>query len=170
MAKLVLDLGGVVLDVPTRLTMGEVQRLRAVGAMNKVPPVASFKLVARYVQRYETYIVSAVGDEQMEAETMEWLDTHEFWAATGIRRDQIYFCGTGKGEKIAVCRNTGIVPDVVVDDKPEILEEFRGALPHVMCVLFDRGEGEVALAGEHVVRTWQELIDLPYHDWQLFEE
>lgn len=63
------------------------------------------------------FLVSKCGPK-VQAKTLEWLEYHNFYARTGIRRDNVYFC-RARHEKAGICQELGITH--FIDDRLEVL-------------------------------------------------
>lgn len=82
--------------------------------------------IARLTALFEgrAWLVSKCGP-RVQARTLRWLDGHDFYARTGLPRDQVRFCPT-RAEKRPRCEELGLAH--LVDDHPEVHAAIRGAV------------------------------------------
>lgn len=153
---LVLDVAGVIIDVPTRLDAKTWLRINP--KFLNVPPVASLTLMRRVVQKFDhTYLVSAVSDDDIALHTRRWLDHWQFWSECGVPSDNLLFCSPGAEKKREIINGLPRV-DIFIDDRSENVAELTS---HVnRSVLYDRGEGERAPTGATVVRSWEDILSV----------
>ncbi len=103
------------------------------------------------------FLVSKCG-VQTEAKTREWLDHHQFYLRTGIRRENVCFCRERR-DKAPLCKELGITH--FIDDRLEVLG-FLDSVPN--CFLFQPQDREVQkfkhfLPKVHRVESWTEVLD-----------
>jgi hypothetical protein len=75
---------------------------------------------------YRVWLVSKCG-RTVRDRTLRWLDAHNFYARTGLPRDQVRFCRT-RADKRIHCVELGLTH--FVDDNPEVHEAIRGYVEH----------------------------------------
>jgi len=149
-----LDIGGVIIDVPTRITpeLWEMLKARPDG---DILPVAPLVQIQRTLKRFQhVHLISAAIDSEMQARILSWLGHWNFWEITGVPKDHIHFC-TSASEKGNLCRRLKLSPHVFLDDTPQALESLGGVVPHRF--FFDRLEGELQPKGTSRVTSWNEL-------------
>lgn len=149
-----LDIGGVIIDVPTRLDAETWTILRH--RFLEIPPVAPFSQMRRVIERFDrTYLISAASDDEVERSTRSWLHHHGFWSSCDVSSKDLLFCRYG-WQKAEVLRGIGERLALFVDDR---MENLVGLASHVDCpILYDRGEGEAPSAEIAVVRSWEDLL------------
>ena len=62
-----------------------------------------------------------------QARSLAWLDRHDFWSLTGIRRDAVRFCRK-RHEKAPICLEHRI--GYFVDDRVDVLVPMAGIVRH----------------------------------------
>lgn len=149
-----LDVGGVIIDVPTRITQELWETLKARPDAD-ILPVAPLVQMQRILRRFQhVYLVSAATDPEMQARILSWLEHWKFWEVTGIPKDHIYFCRSAS-EKGNLCRKLKLSPHVFLDDTPQALESLGGIVPQRF--FFDRLEGEEPPPWAHRVESWDQF-------------
>lgn len=81
-------------------------------------------LVERFA--HQVWIISKCG-ERIELRTRQWLDHHDFYARTGIPRDNLRFCRK-RADKAGHCAGLGITH--MIDDRLDVHEAIRPLVPH----------------------------------------
>ncbi|MET8151255.1 hypothetical protein ACIBSW_21235 [Actinoplanes sp. NPDC049668] len=127
--RLGVDIGRVIIGggvVPggsdTQFFGGDTARMLATPA---VP--GAFDALSRLVPRFErVWLVSKCG-ERVQRRSRQWLDHHDFWARTGIARDDVRFC-RARPDKAVHCAELGITH--FVDDKLDVHRALRGVVAH----------------------------------------
>lgn len=149
-----VDVGGVIIDVPTRLGPHEWPDVKR--RILSIPPVVPFAAMRRVFDSFEhIYLVSAAGDEEVARTTVEWLRHWNFWEQTGTFEQNLFFCPVRYGAKLEILRRLPHSIDIFVDDRPENLEELREVVD--ILFFFDRGEGENPPSCATTIRSWDEL-------------
>lgn len=75
------------------------------------------KLVDEVFGPQNVYVVSKC-KPNVQQKTKEWLDHHDFYARTGIRRENVHFC-LEKKDKGPICRDLQLT--TFIDDRLEVL-------------------------------------------------
>jgi hypothetical protein len=81
------------------------------------------------------WIISKCG-ERIQKRTLAWLDRHDFYARTGLPRENVRFCRK-RADKAGHCAELGITH--MIDDRLDVHRALRGIVPHRY--LFGAGEG-----------------------------
>lgn len=117
----------------------------------------SIARIAQAVGPENCFIISKCGENTAE-KTRKWLAHHEFYAATGMTEEQVFFCRK-RPEKAPIAAELGL--DVFVDDRIDVLFHMGGIVP---CrVLFDpdcEQEGPLVDALRNdltVCRSWEDV-------------
>ncbi|TYB43490.1 hypothetical protein [Actinomadura chibensis] len=72
------------------------------------------------------WIISKCGD-RVRRRTLAWLDHHDFYARTGLPRENVRFCAK-RPEKALHCAELGITH--MIDDRPDVHRAIRGLVPY----------------------------------------
>lgn len=80
------------------------------------------------------WIISKCGD-RIRKRTLAWLDHHDFYERTGLRRENVRFCRK-RAEKARHCAGLGITH--MIDDRLDVHAAIREIVPHRY--LFGPGE------------------------------
>lgn len=72
------------------------------------------------------WIISKCG-ERVQQRTLAWLDHHDFYARTGLPRQNVRFCRK-RAEKALHCRELGITH--MIDDRLEVHRAIREIVPY----------------------------------------
>ncbi|WP_207945519.1 hypothetical protein [Actinomadura sp. 7K534] len=72
------------------------------------------------------WIISKCGD-RIRRRTLAWLDHHDFYARTGLPRENVRFCRR-RAEKAGHCRELGITH--MIDDRLDVHAAIRDVVPH----------------------------------------
>jgi hypothetical protein len=94
------------------------------------------------------WIVSKAGP-RVQALSRRWLERWRFFALTGIRPGNLYFCRE-RHEKAGYARRFGLTH--FIDDRRDVLEPMRGLVPNLL--LFGVQGGSVPPHMRHVL-TWK---------------
>ena len=149
-----LDIGGVIINVPTRITSKLWETLKARPDAD-ILPVAPLTQMQRTLRRFQhVYLVSAATDAEMQARILSWLGHWKFWEITGVPKDHLHFCDS-PSKKGELCREQRLKPDVFVDDTPAALASLEMVVPYR--IFFDRREGELQPEGTVRVTSWCDL-------------
>lgn len=105
----------------------------------------------------EAYLLSKC-TEWAQIQILLWLKTHDFYAKTGIKQENVYFVRQ-RHEKDAVCRKLGITH--FIDDRLEVLSHMIESTPNLM--LFQPDQDEVNEFKEFlpkvtVVSDWNDVV------------
>jgi hypothetical protein len=129
-ARLGIDIGNVIINGPahpgggdTAFFQGDEATMIATPEMEGAVPAIT-RLTALFEGR--AWLVSKCGP-RVQARTLRWLDGHDFYARTGLPRDQVRFCRT-RPEKRPHCEELGLTH--FVDDHPEVHAAIRGAVEY----------------------------------------
>jgi hypothetical protein len=106
-----------------------------------------FDVVPRLVARFErqVWLVSKAGP-RIERLTRRWLEHHDFFERTGLRRDRVRFCRQ-RADKREHALSLGLTH--FIDDRVDVLEHLRGVVPSLF--LFGIQTGAVPEWVTHVV-------------------
>ena len=157
MTTLCIDVAGVLMNVPTRITSEEFDSLKDEPWL--VKPTTCLSNVARSAQHFDkVFLISAAESPEVRSKTMEWLDHWDFWIGTGIPREHIYFTETDDEAKARLCASMDIFADVFIDDNPGYLNALKNFAS--LRLFYDRDEGEVAPKGCTVVTSWTEILEI----------
>ena len=153
---LVLDVAGVIIDVPTRLDTETWLRIKP--RFLEIPAVASLALMRRVIRRFDcTYLVSAASDEDIVRHTRCWLNHYRFWSVCNVPPENLHFCEPGAEEKRKIIERLPPV-NLFIDDRPE---NVATVAPHVeRSVFYDRDEGEHVPTGVVAVRSWEDILSV----------
>lgn len=72
------------------------------------------------------WIISKCGD-RVRRRTLAWLDHHDFYARTGLPRENVRFCGK-RPEKARHCAELGITH--MIDDRRDVHHAIREIVPY----------------------------------------
>ncbi|RFS85610.1 hypothetical protein D0T12_11380 [Actinomadura spongiicola] len=72
------------------------------------------------------WIISKCGD-RVRRRTLAWLDHHDFYGRTGLRRGNVRFCRK-RAEKAGHCRELGITH--MIDDRLDVHRAIRDIVPY----------------------------------------
>jgi hypothetical protein len=112
----------------------------------------AFDVLTRLVQRFDgrVWVISKCG-ERIQRRTLAWLDHHDFYDRTGIRRGNVRFCRR-RADKATHCAELAITH--MIDDRLDVHRALRGLVPHLY--LFGRQLGPVPAWVRHTA-TWAEV-------------
>jgi len=152
MDKLGVDIGGVIVD--------RVQEDGRDSYSGVVPVPGALESIGRLVrERFHdrVWLVSRC-DESNERPLLAWMESVDFFAATGVARDRVHFCRS-RHEKAPICERLGLTH--FVDDRAEVLSHLIGVVPNLY-LLESRASGadrypDVA-AQVHRVTKWSEIV------------
>ncbi|MFC9974926.1 hypothetical protein ACFVH6_28905 [Spirillospora sp. NPDC127200] len=116
------------------------------GAFEALP-----ELVALFGGR--AWIISKCG-ERVQRRTLAWLERHDFYERTGLRRGNVRFCRKRSG-KAGHCAELGITH--MVDDRAEVHRHLEGVVAH-RYLFGPRREG--AVEGVRNPLTWAEAVEM----------
>ncbi|WP_200932630.1 hypothetical protein [Pseudorhodoferax sp. Leaf267] len=97
-------------------------------ALSTPPHPGMFECVPVIVQRFEraVWLVSKAGPRVQER-TRKWLDHHNFYQRTNIRRENVRFC-LERRDKATHCAELGLTH--FVDDREDVLRHMEGVVQH----------------------------------------
>lgn len=151
--RLGIDIGRVIIDGPrnrqedTGFFDGDEAALLATP---EVP--GAFAAIGRLALLFgsgNVWLVSKCG-ERVQERTLHWLDGHNFWASTQIRRPHAWFCRQ-RPEKRDICLKLGITH--FVDDRTDVMRAIGRAVPHRY--LFGPHNRYVVPNGVTAVSNWE---------------
>lgn len=89
----------------------------------------ALEALARLVPRFggRVWVISKCG-ERIQRRTLAWLDHHNFYARTGIPRENVRFC-LRRADKAAHCAQLGITH--MIDDRLDVHRALRDVVPHL---------------------------------------
>jgi hypothetical protein len=148
--RLGIDIGRVIIDGPshpggdTAFFSGDEATMLATPEM-----AGAAGAIARLSDRFEgrEWLVSKCGP-RVQARTLRWLDSRDFWARAGVPASHVRFCRERK-EKRGHCTDLGLTH--FVDDHPEVHKAIRGAVDFQY--FFGPQRAPVPPSGVHVL-TW----------------
>ncbi len=156
--RLGIDIGRVIINGPAH-TGGDTAFFHGDEATMLATPEMpdAVETIERLVRRFagRVWLVSKCGP-LVQARTLRWLDGHDLYARTGLRRDHVRFCRR-RADKRQHCEELGLTH--FVDDHPEVHAAIRGAVRHQY--FFGPQSHPVPEYGQHAP-TWPEaerLID-----------
>lgn len=122
----------------------------------------AFEAVAELVDAFDrrAWLVSKCGP-RIRARSLAWLDHHDFWARTGLPREQVRFCRDRKDKAIHAKR---LALTHFIDDRYDVLRHLVGLVDHLY--LFGeqnktrRPSDSPAFAAMTPTRSWAELLEL----------
>ena len=122
-----IDFGGVIVKHRTRIS-GEDTPLLTPGDATLVNP-GVFEAVRNLVESCNgnVWIVSKAG-ASMQAATLAWLDSVDFYCRTGLLPQHVKFC-TQREQKAVICTDLGI--SHFIDDKVHVMQILRNTVPHL---------------------------------------
>lgn len=148
-----LDIGGVMIDVRTRITKPQWLEIQQIPD-SQIPPVAPLATIRSVLHKFErVHLVSAASPEQ-QVRILGWFGAWKVWEELGLSPENIHFCAN-PSDKGALCRLLPNPPDVFIDDTPEALVCLAGIVPHR--IFFDRLEEEIQPEGTRRVESWDEI-------------
>lgn len=128
--RLGIDIGRVIIGGSTDPRAGDTSFFGSdEAAMLATPEIpGALEAIARLADRFDgrVWLVSKCG-ERIQQRTLRWLDAHDFFARTGVPRDQIRFCRR-RQEKRGHCLDLGLTH--FVDDHPDVHAAIAGAVRH----------------------------------------
>lgn len=116
----------------------------------------AFDAITRLTEAFEqrVWLISKCGP-RVQDRTRRWLDHHDFYGKTGVRRDRLVFC-LERPQKADHCLRLGITH--FIDDRLDVLEAMRERVPHLF--LFGAPQRPVGdLPWVVKVPTWPESLD-----------
>lgn len=147
-----IDFGGVIVErragnQDTNLKMGE-------GAEIAKPGV--FQAVSEIVSIFDghVWIVSKAGP-RIEAKTLDWLDSVDFFSQTGLHADHVRFCRM-RQEKESICRELQVTH--FVDDRVHIMQILRHTVPYLY-LFGNQGEDKTCPPWATFVWEWPQLVN-----------
>jgi hypothetical protein len=128
--RLGIDIGRVIIDGPRHPGGGDTAFFHGdEAAMLATPEVpGAVESIGRLVGRFggRVWLVSKCGP-RVQARTERWLDAHDLYGRTGLRRDHVRFCRR-RADKRGHCVELGLTH--FVDDHPEVHEAIRDVVPY----------------------------------------
>jgi hypothetical protein len=120
-------------------------------AMGTPAMPGAVEAVARLVKVFEgrVWVVSKCGP-RIQNLTENWLDRHDFAAATGIDSNHLVFCRQ-RSEKATRCAELGITH--FLDDRSDVLEAMEGIVRHRFMFA---SRGSAPPAGTSLANDWRE--------------
>ncbi|QIS14817.1 hypothetical protein [Nocardia arthritidis] len=97
-------------------------------AMRTPPSPNAFEVLPRLVLRFggRAWVISKCGP-RIEERTRQWLDHNDFYARTGVRRENLRFC-RARADKAIHCAELGITH--MIDDRLDVHRALRDLVPH----------------------------------------
>jgi hypothetical protein len=119
-----IDVGGVITDrandnTDTSFFSGNFLATTAVSGA-----FASIAILVKALSAQNVFIVSKCGPA-IQGKTEKWLEHHDFFGVTGLRRDHVHFCRT-REDKTPICARLGITD--FVDDRVDVLRFMEGTV------------------------------------------
>lgn len=106
----------------------------------------------------EVYLVSKC-TEWAEIKILEWLEDHDFYKKTNIKRENIHIVEE-REEKDVICRKLGVTH--FIDNRLEVLSHMVESIPNLLLFQPDKDEVEKFkefLPKVTVVETWAEVLN-----------
>ena len=105
---------------------------------------------------FSVCLISKAGFD-IQRRTLNWMDSHNFWARTRLSRTDLYFCAE-RVEKARICQELGV--ERFVDDRLEVLT-YLATVRHRF--LFNPSPDEIArfpgaIASVTRVSGWKDLM------------
>jgi hypothetical protein len=155
--RLGIDIGRVIIDGPSHPAGGDTAFFSGDEAtMLATPEMAGcLPAIARLAALFggRVWLVSKCGPRVQER-TLRWLEARDFWARSGVPREQARFCRERR-EKRAHCEELGLTH--FVDDHPEVHAAIQGAVDYQY--FFGPQRQPVPGYGIHAA-TWAEALRL----------
>lgn len=142
MRTLGLDLGGVVIDTPTRISLpaNEVPLDFVKRLLSEAQPTAPLSVARQIISKFDHVWIVSASDPEYEQLARQWLERWDFWGETGLQSDRLRFCATSSTAKAQLVRGLAPLPTDFLDDRWDYLCHMQDFVPNR--VLYDRGEGE----------------------------
>lgn len=158
MKTLGLDLGGVIINTPTRITLPYDEAIAFIRmTLKETPPTSPLSVIKQIARRFDhVWMVSACSNIEVEQLTRMWMEHVGFWKETGLHPDHLHFCGIEHDAKAGLTGTLDPLPTHFLDDRWEYLREMAGFVPH--CTLYDRGEAEPNPDNLPTVRSLEEYL------------
>jgi hypothetical protein len=155
--RLGIDIGKVIVDGPAHPGGGDTAFFNGDEATMLATPEMDgcMTAIARLTGLFggRVWLVSKCGP-LVQARTLRWLDAHDFYAKTGVRRERVRFC-LARADKRAHCEE--LLLTHFVDDHPQVHAAIRGAVEYQY--FFGSQPGPVPGYGIHAA-TWRDAIRL----------
>jgi hypothetical protein len=128
--------------------LDEVMRTPAVGG--------AFAAITRLVDRFDgkVWLVSKCGPK-IQQRSLAWLDHHDFWAQTGVAKDNVRFCRE-RPEKAIHARKLALTH--FVDDRLDVLGHLAGLVDRIYLFGPQPRRGRVNLPGLVEAPGWASVI------------
>lgn len=123
-----IDIGGVIIDRVKEDRVNAAPRDPAYASA--VPMEGTFDAIAQLRARRfrdRIWLVSRC-DAALEPVLLEWLQRHDFYAATGVAADHVRFCRQRR-DKLAIARQLALTH--FIDDRLEVLGHLVGTVPYL---------------------------------------
>lgn len=152
-----VDIGGVIID---RVNDGTDTSFFSRNYLKTTAVPGAFNALRQLVEKKfgdRVFLVSTCGERTQE-KTLEWLEHHNFYDITGIKRDHVNFC-LKRYEKVGICEKIGITH--YIDDRLEVLSNLVTVVDTLY--LFRPRPDEVKrfvnfLGYVEEVHSWQEIL------------
>ncbi|HEY2794957.1 MAG TPA: hypothetical protein VGJ28_21540 [Micromonosporaceae bacterium] len=126
--RLGIDIGRVIIDGAAHPNGGDTAFFNGDEATMLATPemTGAIEEIADLVALFdgEVWLVSKCGT-RVQQRTLRWLDGHDFYARTGLRRDRVRFCRERR-EKRGICLDLGLTH--FIDDHPQVHEAIHGVV------------------------------------------
>lgn len=155
-----IDLGNVIID---HLSFGTTRDYVENGDYTLIPPVEnvfeSLRTLNEEIFNGNMFVVYNATDVA-DAKIQSWLEYHNFYEVTGIRKDRVHRTENGR-DKSSICKRYRATH--FIDDRLEVLKHLIGIVPNLY--LLRPQEQEIAQYEEvlpyvHRAETWIELQQL----------
>lgn len=84
----------------------------------------AFTEIAELAQEFDVWIISKCG-QKVQDKTLIWLEHHNFFEVTGVKREQVIFCRK-RNEKAGIAESLGLV--AFIDDREDIIDSMQGVV------------------------------------------
>lgn len=153
-----IDIGNVIID--NRSVDPEIKKVDE-AAYAAFPPTEGVFDALNTLNEYfqgNVYLISKC-TEWAQEQIILWLENHDFYAKTGIKKENIFFVRQ-RHEKDGVCRKLGLTH--FIDDRLEVLSHMVDSTPNLF--LFQPDQDEVNefrefLARVTVVNDWNDAVE-----------
>ncbi len=106
----------------------------------------------------EVHTVSKCGP-RVQQKSLDWLEHHDFYARTGLKRRNVLFCRERK-DKAPICKRLGI--SVFIDDRLDVLSHMRSVGTRIQFCGSQRARKSKGNGSFEYLRceTWREVAHL----------
>ncbi|MEQ4209786.1 hypothetical protein ABN028_28560 [Actinopolymorpha sp. B17G11] len=128
--RLGIDIGRVIIDGSAHPDGGDTAFFTGDEAtMLATPEMAgAAAAIARLIKQFggQVWLISKCGP-RVQARTEHWLEAHDFYRRTGLKREHVRFC-RARADKRMHCVELGLTH--FIDDHPDVHAAIRGTVDH----------------------------------------